>query len=168
MRQTKSYIWQVERVANFIELLLSCHPQGIGILLGNFPPPESKIIHEMYNSKLVRMPDDFKPTQRSNMTEAEQIVYDREYFDESVKIAGGWENITNICKEYKKSMPRYWRIVIEHIKYVSGSAERFMSKLEYVAARNGISSNTVMKYRREFPEKLATFLLISACDYNVD
>ena len=121
----------------------------------------------MYNAKRVKMPADYKPTQRSNFTEAEQIVYDREYFDEAVNCAGGWANITKTSQEFKKAMPRYWRIVIDHIKFVAGSAERFMSKLEYVASRNGVSSNTVMKYRREFPERLAKFLLISACDFAV-
>ena len=160
-RKKNSYFLQVEKVANLIELLLSCHPQGIGILLGDFPPPEPRTVHEMYNSKRLKLPDDYKPTQRNNTTEAERIVYDSEYFDEAVELAGGWQNINKASREFRDCMPRYWRIVIEHIKFVSGSAERFMSKLEYVAARNEVSAKTVMKYRREFPEKLARFLLFS-------
>ncbi len=43
--------WEVlNRVADMIELLIKCHPQGFGVLLGEADPPSSIEIHEMMNS----------------------------------------------------------------------------------------------------------------------
>ena len=154
----------LERVTNLIELLISCHPQGFGVLLGDVEPPDSLMIHEMMNAGRVPMPDDFKPTTPSNETEAERIMYDREYFDESVALAGGWAHIHKTLREYRSAAPDIWKIVTDHAKFVKTSSSRLMSMLKYVAVRHKVSPTTVMKYRREFPHKFAEFLLVLPSD----
>lgn len=66
------------------------------------------------------------------------------------------------CKdtEYKDSDSRMWSVVVDHVKFVGNSVSRYASKLGYVAVRYGLSPNTVMKYRRDFSEKLAGMLLM--------
>ena len=91
----------LERVSNLVELLISCHPQGFGILLGEVQAPSSREIHEMMNAGRSQLPEDFKATMPNLETEAERIVYDREYFDKSVEMAGGWPHIHFVSQEYK-------------------------------------------------------------------
>ena len=154
------YYTALTRTENLINLLITCHPQGFGVLLGDIEPPDSRLIHAMLNAPRVSMPDDFKPTSRSNETEAERIVYDRDYFDESVKYAGGWPHINFVTKEFKEADKRYWGIVVDHAKYVGNAVSRYLSKLNFVASRYGVSMRTVTRYRREFPSQLAKVLLM--------
>ena len=81
--------YELDRVSNLIELLILCHPRGFSILLGEVDEPLSHEIHEMMASQRIQMPEDFKPSTINTETEAERIIYDSEYFDKSVKIAGG-------------------------------------------------------------------------------
>ena len=148
------------KVVNLVELLISCHPRGFGILLGENEPPESSEIHAMYNAGRVRMPEDFRPTSKGNTTEAERIVYDREYFDESVKLAGGWPHINIAVREFKEADKRFWGVVVDYVKFVSNPASRYLSKLNFVAERYGISPRTVSRYRREFSSKLAYVIML--------
>ena len=134
------YYRTLDRVINLIELLISCHPQGFSVLLGDVEPPDSKMIHEMMSAGRVPMPDDFKPTTPSNQTEAERIVYDREYFDESVYLAGGWSHIYKITQEYQKASDKEWSVLIDHA--------RFVKKTCRVSAQNWNMSRGNTKFRR--------------------
>ena len=96
-------VWaNLNRVADMIELLIMCHPQGFGVLLGEVAEPSSLEIHEMMNAGRTKMPEDFRPTMPNLETEAERIVYDREYFDTSVELAGGWPHIHFVSKEFRE------------------------------------------------------------------
>lgn len=159
-KPVKNFWYELDRVSNLVELLITCHPRGFSILLGEAKEPTSREIHEMMNSQRVRMPDDFKPATRSNETEAERIVYDRDYFDKSVEIAGGWAHIHMVSNEYRNADSKMWAIVVDHEKFVKTSSSRLISRLNYVADRHRLSPTTVMKYKREFPQKLAEMLLM--------
>ena len=164
-RYRKKSSWAVlNRVADFVELLISCHPQGFGVLLGEANPPSSREIHEMMNAGRSRLPEDYIPTMPSLETEAERIVYDSEYFAKSVKLAGGWPHIHIVSKAYRDSDSRLWSIVMDHVKFVGNSVSRHMSKLGYVAACYSISPKTVTRYRKEFSAKLAEMLLMPPGD----
>lgn len=161
MRRFRKSFWEVlNRVTDLIELLITCHPQGFGVLLGEVAVPSSYEIHEIMNAGRVKMPEDFKATMPNLETEAERIVYDREYFDESVKLAGGWPHINMVAGEFRESDGRMWSVVMDHVKFVGNASSRHTSKLGYVAVRYGLSPNTVMKYRREFSQKLAEMVLM--------
>ena len=163
-RFRKGYYKILERVTNLIDILISCHPQGFSVLLGDVEPPDSKMIHEMMSAGRVPMPDDFKPTTPSYETEAERIVYDREYFDESVRLAGGWGHINIVAKEFKKAETLVWSVVVDHTKFVKKTLSRYGSKLDHVAWKYKIAPNTVMRYRREFPRNLAEMILMPPSD----
>ena len=154
------------RVMGLIELLITCHPCGFSILLGEADIPESREIHEMMNAGRSKLPEDFMPTMPNLETEAERIIYDREYFDESVNLAGGWPHINLVANEYRKSDYRMWNVVSDHVKFVGNAVTRYESKLGYVAVRYGLSPNTVMKYRRKFSGKLAAMLLMPTGEGN--
>ena len=159
-RSFRIYYKALDRITWLINLLILCHPQGFGVLLGDVPTPDSRMVHAMMNAGRVSMPDDFKPTTRSSETEAERIVYDRDYFDEAVKMADGWEHIYKVSREYKDADPRTWSVVVDHVKFVGNSASRSMSKLGWVASKYCLSPRTVTKYRGEFPMKLAYAILM--------
>lgn len=165
MRTIRKGFYEVlNRVSELIELIIACHPQGFGILLGEIEPPSSHEIHEMMNAGRSKLPEDYVPVMPSLETEAERIVYDREYFDKSVELAGGWGHIYLVSQEYRDSDSRMWSVVMDHVKFVGNAVSRHTSKLGYVAVRYGLSPNTVMKYRREFADKLAGMLLMPPGD----
>lgn len=114
----------------------------------------------MMNAGRDKLPDDFIPTMPNLETEAERIVFDREYFDRSVELAGGWPHIHLVSREYRDADSRMWSVVMDHVKFVGNATSRHASKLGYVAVRYSLSPNTVMKYRREFAQKLARMLLM--------
>ena len=161
MRHTRRSCWEIlNRVSELVELIITCHPQGFRVLLGEVPLPTSREIHEMMNAGRTKLPDDFITTMPNLETDAERIVFDREYFDKSVELAGGWEHIYLVSREFKDSDSRMWSVVMDHVKFVGNATSRHASKLGYVAVRYSLSPNTVMKYRREFSQKLAEMLLM--------
>ncbi|MBQ7594136.1 MAG: hypothetical protein IJU48_07270 [Synergistaceae bacterium] len=161
MRQSRKSSWaHLNRVTDLIELLIMCHPQGFQILLGKADEPTSREIHEMMNAGRTKLPEDYIATMPNLETEAERIIFDREYFDKSVEFAGGWPHIHFVSQEFYSSDSRMWSVVSDHIKFVGNAVSRYASKLGYVAVRYGLSPNTVMKYRREFSSKLAEMLLM--------
>ena len=60
MYNSRNFWRCLDRVSNLVELLIMCHPQGFGVLLGDVAVPTSREVHEMMNAGRVRMPDDFK------------------------------------------------------------------------------------------------------------
>ncbi len=88
-------------------------------------------------------------------TEAERIVFDREYFDRSVELAGGWPHIHLVSREYRDADSRMWSVVMDHVKFVGNATSHHASKLGYVAARYSLAPRTITKYRKDFPVKLA-------------
>ncbi len=153
--------WAVlNRVTDLVELLITCHPQGFRVLLGEVPEPTSEEVHAMMNAGRSKLPDDFIPTMPNLETEGERIVYDREYFDASVELAGGWAHIHRVSREARDSDSRLWSVVMDHVRFVGNATSRHASKLGYVAARYSLSPRTVTKYRREFSQKVAEMLLM--------
>ena len=159
--QRRQSMWDIqERIAGLVELIIRCHPQGFRLLLGEVEKPNPQDIHEMLNTVRDKLPEDYKATMKNLVTEAERIVFDQEFFDGLIELAGGWKHIHRVSREFKESDPRMWSVVTDHVKFVGNASSRHASKLGYVSVRYGLSPNTVMKYRREFPEKLARMLLM--------
>lgn len=160
----KGFCEVLNRISDLIELIITCNPQGFRILLGEVEPPTSHEIHEMMNAGRSKLPEDYVPVMPNLETEAERIVYDREYFDKSVEMAGGWPHIHFVSQEYRDSDSRMWSVVMDHVKFVGNSVSRHASKLGYVAARYSLAPRTVSKYRMEFSLKLAKMLLMPPGD----
>ena len=155
-----------DSVTNLIEFIISCHPFGFAVLLGTCPPPDSREIHEMVKGQRDPLPLDYKPTQKSNHTQAEAIVTEYESFEKIVKLVGGWLRINQVAKDFKEIDERMWNVASDHVKYVSSPSTRFNSRLKYVADKHKISRNTVIRYRRLFPQVLAMMLLVPDCESN--
>ena len=151
---------ELDRVRNLIELLILCHPRGFSILLGEAEVPSAREIHEMVDTQRVRMPADFKAATMNTETEAERIIYDSDYFDKSVEIAGGWGHIHSVSNEFRNADTRRWSIVVDHVKFVGKGTTRNSSQLNRVAHKYGIAPKTAMKYRRDFSMKLGEMLLM--------
>ena len=149
------------RVSDFIEDLIKYHSNGFNILLGNCEPPSIEDIHAVMNIHRPDKPVDFKPTMRYNKTDFEQKIFDLDYFNETVAIAGGWKHITEVSRESRAACPRMWGIVIDHVKYIEACRDRYSSKLDFIATKYRVSPNTIMKYRREFPDTLADTILMT-------
>ncbi len=163
-RSVKSFYEALNRVTDLIEIIITFHPQGFNLLLGEVREPTSREIHELLNAGRSKLPDDFVPTMPNLETEAERIVFDREYFDKSVDMAGGWPHIHLVSREFKDADSRIWSVVMDHVKFVGNSKSRHASRLGYVAARYSLSPRTITKYRREFSQQLAEMLLMPPGD----
>ena len=148
------------RVSELIELLISVHPFGFCVLLGTCPPPTPEEVHEIFQSQRGALPLDFKATQKTNATRAEAIVIDYENFSKAVNLAGGWKHINEVANEFAKIDSKMWNVAADHVKYVANPASRCYSRLKYVADRNGVSRNTVIRYRKMFPQVLSMMILI--------
>ena len=158
----------VDRVADMIELLIECHPQGFRVLLGEAPPPVNDEIHAMMNARRAREDAGVPQSSPNNTVEAERIVWDAESFAATVDDAGGWAHIAKICRAYRDAAPKMWAIVIDHASLVRNAISRLdESRLGYIARRHGVTKNTVLKYRREFPKGLASAILLSPADGNL-
>ena len=157
----RSYYKPLDDVADMIELLLECHPQGFDVLLGEVDPPAPELIHAMMDARRANDPTGVAPSSPSLTTEAERIVWDAEAFDAAVKTAHGWKHINNVSNQHREAFPRLWAVVMDHIRFVQPTTTRYMSPLGYVAVRHGLAPNTVMKHRREFPSILARAIMIS-------
>ena len=165
MRKARRSFWEIlNRVMELVELLITCHPQGFLVLLGEVAEPTSREIHEMMNAGRDKLPDDFIPTMPNLETEAERIVFDREYFDKSVELAGGWAHIHLVSHEFRASDSLMWSVVTDHVKFVGNASTRNSSQLKRIARKYGLSPNTIMKYRRDFPLKLSEMVLMPQVD----
>ena len=165
MKPSRSLWKTLNEVTDLIELLLDCHPQSFRLLLGEVPPPSPEEIHAMMNALRAHEDAGVGTTSSSHTVEAERIVWDDEKFESVIKAAGGWAHITKICQEYRKAAPRTWDIVLDHAKYVLSSASRVdESRLARVARKHGVTKNTVLNYRRDFPFELARAILLSPAD----
>ena len=159
-RSRKSFWENLNRITGLIELIITCHPQGFSLLLGDADLPNTREIHAMMNTGRSKLPEDFRSTMLNLETESERLVYDREYFDSLIELAGGWPHIHHVAKEFRDAESRMWNVVMDHVKFVGNASSRHASKLGYVSVRYGLSPNTVMKYRREFSCKFAEMLLM--------
>lgn len=166
MRPHRRSLWKtLNELTDMIELLIDCHPQGFGVLLGEVPPPVPEEIHAMMDARREHDDAGVPPATSSGVVEAERIVWDTEKFEAVVKAAGGWFHITKISQEYKKAAPKAWAVVIDHVKYIHSSASRLdESRLGYIARKHGTTKKTVMKYRRELPFELARAILLPPAD----
>ena len=125
------------------------------MLLGEVGAPTSVEVHEMMNAGRDKLPDDFMPTMPNLETEAERIVFDREYFDKSVELAGGWPHIHLVSREYRDSDSRMWSVVMDHVKFVGNATSRHASKLGYVAARYSLAPRNITKYPQGLPREVS-------------
>ena len=159
-RARRSFCEILNRVIELVELIIMCHPAGFKLLLGEIEKPSSREIHEMMNAGRDKLPEDFMPTMPNLETEAERIVYDREYFDKSIELAGGWGHIHSVSNEFRNADTRRWSIVVDHVKFVGKGTTRNSSQLNRVAHKYGISARTVTNYRRNFSTKLGEMCLM--------
>lgn len=148
----------IRRIAGIIELLMNYHPRGFDVLLGICEPPTDEEVHEMLDMLRTKTDESIK-TRSNYVNNAERIMWDAETFNNIIEEAGGWARINKICNECRRLAPRYWEIVINHIKYIGTMRVHHTSRLGMLAARYACSVRTVQRYRREFPERLAEFLL---------
>ncbi|MBQ7195912.1 MAG: hypothetical protein IJS40_00710 [Synergistaceae bacterium] len=164
MKRQTGFFKTVAQLAGIIELLIRRHPRGFHILLGEESPPSVEEVHELLCTVRAPLPIDFKPTMRNDNTTAQAKIFDMDFFESVIKNAGGWEHINEIAQEFKAASPRYWGIVIDHVKFVEARHERYKSKLNFLVAKYKVCANTIMKYRREFPERLAEAILMTPGD----
>lgn len=63
-------------------------------------------------------------------------------------------------REFKDFDSLMWSIVTDHVQFVGNTSSLHASKLGYMAVRYSLSPQTLTKYRKEIPQKLAGMLLM--------
>jgi hypothetical protein len=158
--------WDLQqKLEDLIDLLLDTHPKGFQVLLGEEAPPVQREIHDMMQARRARDERaDTRNAARNLTTDAERIIWDAEAFQTVIKDAYGWPHIVEVSNGYRDANPKLWAVVVDHVRYVGNSVSRVGSQLGYVAIRHGLAPDTVTRYRREFPARLALAILCPPAD----
>jgi hypothetical protein len=130
--------------------LMLLYPRGMSILLGLVPAPPSVEIVRAFPPKQF----DHMGIKGKFIPEAERIVLDADIIDAIIEASGGWEHITRTIRQWKNENPEDWALVADHISFRG-------SKLQRIADKYGISTQTVKRKRKAFAGVLADYVLYS-------
>lgn len=157
-------VWGLQdQLAEVIDMLLDRHPMGLRVLTGEAPPPTQEDIHLMYQAARVGEDPGVRvgnpgtpPSHRMD-----QVLVDEQNFNKIVERSGGWEHIAFALKEFAEAYPKTWAIVEDHVTWVVGRSFSRLDEpqIDRIASMYGVSRDTVMRYRRNFPLDVAVTIL---------
>lgn len=153
--------WDVQKsLAAIIELLLSRHPRGLRVLLGECPTPNAEEVRLLFAEGR----DDLgvRVEGGASVPLAEQMVMNVERFNEVIGAAGGWKHVNAMVKEWAAIFPSSWRIVVDCVRCVRrGTPKIDGGQVGRIAERFGVDTETVRLRRKAFPEQIADYILQS-------
>lgn len=157
-------VWGLQdQLAEVIDMLLECHPMGLRVLTGEAPPPTQEDIHLMYQAGRVgedpgvRMGNPGTPPSHR----MDQVLLDEQNFNKIVERSGGWGHIASTVREWSEYKPKTWAVIEAHVTWVSkgGFSRLDEPQVDRIASMYGVSRDTVMRYRRNFPLDVAVTIL---------
>lgn len=153
--------WDVQKsLAAIIELLLSRHPRGLRVLLGECQPPNAEEVRLLFAEGRDEL--GVRVEGGASVPLAERMVMNAERFNEVIGAAGGWKHVNAMVKEWAEIFPNSWRIVVDCVRYVRrGTPKIDGGQMARIAERYHVDLDTVRLRRRAFPECLADFILQS-------
>jgi hypothetical protein len=159
--------WHLKRgLRAIIELLTKTHPAGFRVLLGECDPPSAEEVRNMLGA----LREDADPDMRvsgggDSLPEAIRLVEASEKFNEYIDAAGGWPHICSTTREWARHYAATWGILIDHAVWVSGGFSRIdAAQMERLASKHGMSSDSIWRRIREFPNELARAILLQPSD----
>ena len=149
------------RLGALIDIILECHPMSLRVLSGDYEPTTDELSEIL--ACLSRGEGD-APRQAVGFfgnSEEEGRVIRAEVFERILGKIGGWAGLAATTRRFAEAYPKTWAVVEDHVTWVSRRSFSRMDEpqLERVAARHGLATETVQRYRRAFPEHLAELAL---------
>jgi hypothetical protein len=142
-------------------------PQGLPILLGEVPPPQSEEVIEMLNA--CRPPS--SPTLDStgqplrvdggqDFTEPELFINTVEKFEGVIERAGGWKKINAVTKEWTRNFPTKWNILVDAVVWARLSPSRLDgSMIDKISSKYGVTRKVIGEIVQIFPQEISTAIL---------
>ena len=106
----------INKLADFIDLILRREPNGLAILLGTIQPPS---VEDLYQLGQGSQPDYGVRIQGGKGTPtAEAIILSAERFELIIEEIGGWSRINRALRTYRDKYPSGWDLLEEHALFV--------------------------------------------------
>lgn len=147
---------EVDRLTAIIEALVSYHPAGILILLGERPALSSSewadLIEAVKSSPEEERVDVSPSTDAFFHRVAEGLDITR-YLEKY----GGWKSVVEASKNFRARNPQDWNLFVEALRLEMDplSSRLQGSGIERISAMYGVSRKTVLRRRRIVPFSIA-------------
>lgn len=94
-------------------------------------------------------------------SEEEGRVIRAEVFEGVLGKVGGWSGLAAATHRFAEAYPKTWAIVEDHVTWVAGRSFSRLDEpqIERIASMYGVSTDTIYRYRREFPGHLTRLAL---------
>lgn len=148
---------EVEKLAAIIELLVSYHPSGILILLGERPPLSALEWADLARS--IQKETDIEHIDMSINTDGffSQITIGDTIISFIEKL-GSWDVVVEAVQSFRRIFPSDWNLFVEHIRFISNPLSSRLnseSMLSRIADKYGVDNKTVTRRRKLVPLSIA-------------
>ncbi|WP_286978876.1 hypothetical protein [Aminobacterium sp. UBA5514] len=148
---------EIERLSAIIDLLVTYHPSGVMVLLGERPPLSDVEWFELAQS--IKSEDDIERVDSSVNTDAffGQIAAG-DAIVQFLETLGTWETVVQSARSFRKVFPADWNMFIDHVRYVDNPFSSRLYKesmLARVATKYSVDPKTVTRRRKTVPLAIA-------------
>ncbi|MFA0887702.1 MAG: hypothetical protein ACC613_01250 [Synergistales bacterium] len=149
------------KLALLIETLVTIHPRGLKILLGEAPNPTCEDIAETFFSAQgedlgVRIQVNRDRQDALNLLCKAQVIQDL------VDLAGGWEGLQAATREVREVEALAWNLFADSVRWVH-CGSRLNNGTGYavrIAERYNVSVRTAVRWRPEIPKIIARIAMM--------
>jgi len=148
---------RLSSIAGLVALVAEQLPDGIKRLEGGAPEPDWVTFIEA----LEGTPENVHVQRSGGSTEAERRVFTMDKVEEILSSCGGWEEILEAIRWYRRVSPLDWRIYTSYIRVRSfpRSSLSIGMTVATLCERLGVDRKTVIARRKLVPEAIATVVI---------
>lgn len=151
----------INKLANFIDLILRREPNGLAILLGTLPPPSAEDLYQLGQGS---QPDlGVRVQGGKGTTAAEAIILSAERFEFIIEEIGGWDRINRALRTYRDKYPSGWNLLEEHALFVKQGGlfhDGQGGMMAMIAKKHGdVTARTIRNRRNTILTIIARFVI---------
>lgn len=149
--------WRLSSIAGLVTLVAEQLPDGVKRLEGGAPEPDWVGFLEA----LEGTPENVHVQRSRGLTEAERRVFTMDKVEELLYQCGGWQEILEAIRWYRRVFPLDWRIYTSYIRVRSfpRSSLSVGMTVATLCERLGVDRKTVIARRKLVPEAIATAVI---------
>ncbi|ADE57251.1 hypothetical protein Amico_1127 [Aminobacterium colombiense DSM 12261] len=147
---------EVDKLAAIVELLVSYHPSGLMILLGERPPLSAQQWASLVQS-IQAVPDIERVDASVNIDGFFNQVAVGDSIISFIEKLGSWDVVVEAVQSFRRIFPSDWNLFVEHIRFVSNplASRLHDSMLCRIASKYGVDAKTVTRRRKLVPVTIA-------------
>lgn len=151
----------INKLADFIDLILRREPNGLAILLGTLPPPSAEDLYQLGQGS---QPDlGVRVQGGKGTTAAEAIILSAERFESIIEEIGGWDRINRALRTYRDKYPSGWNLLEEHALFVKQGGlfhDGQGGMMAMIAKKHGdVTARTIRNRRNTILTIIARFVI---------